>query len=66
MDAVLRAAEPIEPAHRGAFLEDFATELAKCPAGKMSQGSVYRVIREVQRRHFTPVVRTWDAVGKRP
>jgi hypothetical protein len=31
--AVMDAAAPIDPAHRGAFLEAVAAELAKCPRG---------------------------------
>jgi hypothetical protein len=63
MAAVMDAAAPLEPAHRDAFLQDIAAELAKCQE-QIGPGSVYRAIREVQRRHFTPA-RTWDAVGKR-
>ena len=64
MDAVLQAAAPIEPAHRDAFLRDIAAELAKCPAEELGPGSVFCIVRDVQRRHFTPL-RTWDAIGKR-
>jgi hypothetical protein len=64
MDAVMQAAAPIEPAHRDAFLRDIAAELAKCPAEELGPGSVFRIVRDVQRRHFTPL-RTWDAIGKR-
>ena len=65
MGAVMDAAAPIESAHRAAFLEDIAAELEKCPAGEIGPGSIYRIVREVQRRYFTPL-RTGDAVGKRP
>jgi hypothetical protein len=41
MDAVMRAATPIDPAQRGAFLRDIAIELAKCPE-ELGPGSVYR------------------------
>jgi hypothetical protein len=64
MDAVLRAAEPIDPASRSAFLEELAADLARYPTGEIGPGIIYRTIREVQRKFFVPL-RTQDAVGKR-
>jgi hypothetical protein len=50
VDAVVRAAQPLAPADRGAFLE----ELGRVLAGyrEIGDGQLYVVIREVQRRHF--------------
>ena len=66
MDMVLRAATAIDPASRSGFLEELAVALSRFPAGEIGPGSVYRAIRETQRKYFTPL-RTWDrdAVGKR-
>jgi len=50
MDTVLQAAAPVDRAQRAAFLRDIAAELAKCPE-QIGPGSIYRAIREVQRRY---------------
>ena len=47
MAAVMDAAVPIDPARRSAFLEALAAEPAKCPAGEIGPGSIYRAIRDV-------------------
>jgi hypothetical protein len=52
LDAVLRAAQPLAPADRGAFLEALAQALAGYQ--EIGDGQLYVVIREVQRRHFDP------------
>jgi hypothetical protein len=64
MVAVMDAAAPIDPAQRDAFLRDIAIELSKCPE-QIGPGSVYRTVREVQRRYVVTPLRTWDAIGKR-
>ena len=65
MDAVMQAAAPIDPARRGDFLEDLALELAKCP--EVGPGSVYRILRELQHKHFDPPQRAEinNVIGKR-
>jgi len=50
LDAVMRAAQPIAPHRRGAFLRDLADTLAV--AGELGDGIVARVCRETQRKHF--------------
>jgi hypothetical protein len=52
LDQIFRAAAPLTPAERAAFLEDLASALraAPCPG----DGQLYRTIREVQRRHWDP------------
>ena len=54
MDAIMRAAQPIDHDQRSAFLEAVAAELARCAA--LGDGSVYRVVRDVQRRFFHPPI----------
>jgi hypothetical protein len=51
LDAVYRAAGPIPPAVRGAFLEEVAQRLA---GRELGDGVVYRVVMEVQRRYWSP------------
>ena len=52
MDAVLRAARPLEPHVRGAFLEAMAQVLAAQP--ELGDGSVGRAIAATQRAFFDP------------
>ena len=52
MDSVLRAAAPLEPQDRSAFLEDLARELAALP--DIGDGALHRVIMSVQRKHWDP------------
>jgi hypothetical protein len=52
LDQIFRAAAPLTPAERVAFLEDLASVLREAPC--QGDGSLYRVIREVQRRHWDP------------
>ena len=52
LDAVLRAAEPLQPRDRGLFLEEVARELAALP--ELGDGALHRVFAQVQRKHFAP------------
>jgi hypothetical protein len=52
LDQIFRAAAPLEPAERAAFLEDLASVLRQTP--HQGDGHLYRTIREVQRRHYDP------------
>jgi hypothetical protein len=49
---VMDAARPLSPKARHAFLIDIARELAK--RHEFGPGSIHRLVREMQRRHFTP------------
>ena len=51
MIQVLRAAIPLPPDERGAFLQQVAAELQDQPIGN---GLVFRVVREVQQRFLEP------------
>jgi hypothetical protein len=51
LDAVYRAAGPIPPDVRGAFLEEVAQRLA---GHEIGDGAVYRVVMEVQRKFWSP------------
>jgi hypothetical protein len=51
MDAVLRAAQPLARVDRADFLEAVAARLAGTEPG---DGEVFRVVREEQRRFFSP------------
>jgi hypothetical protein len=50
--AIIRAATPLLPPDRVPFFEAVAHELARLP--EVGDGSLHRVIAEVQRRHFSP------------
>ena len=50
MDAVLRAAAPIAPELRDAFLVGVADALAKCAAERRGPGTLYCIVRDLQRR----------------
>jgi hypothetical protein len=52
LDAVLRAAEPLQPRDRGLFLEEVARELATLP--DIGDGALHRIIMTVQHKHFDP------------
>ena len=52
MNSVMRAAEPLQPRDRGAFLEALAQALRG--QRELGDGANYRAIREVQRKHFDP------------
>jgi hypothetical protein len=52
LDMVFRAAQPLAPRDRVAFLEDLANVLREAP--HLGDGELYRTIREIQRKH-------WDA-----
>jgi hypothetical protein len=51
LDQILRAAAPLTPSDRSAFLTDVATALRGQTLG---DGAVFRVVREVQERYFRP------------
>ena len=51
LDAVMRAAAPIEPASRGAFLEAVAARLAR--TSELGEGVVFRICAELQRQYFS-------------
>jgi hypothetical protein len=50
VDIVMRAAQPLDVADRDGFLRDVAAALAALP--ECGDGAVFRVVREIQRRHF--------------
>jgi hypothetical protein len=50
LDIVLAAAQPLAAKDRDAFLQDVAAALAALP--ERGDGAVFRVVREIQRRHF--------------
>ena len=52
LSAIVEAARPLEPNARAAFVEAVAVELARHPV--IGDGTVGRVVREVQRQHFSP------------
>jgi hypothetical protein len=52
LDAVFSAARPLAVASRDAFLLDLAVVLQE--QENLGDGAVFRVIREVQRKHFDP------------
>lgn len=49
---IFRAAAPLNPAERVAFLEELAATLRQAP--QQGDGQLYRTLRELQRRHFVP------------
>jgi hypothetical protein len=53
LDAVMRAAEPLEPHQRDAFLQAVAAELSHL-GDQIGPGSVHRVVRQLQRQYFDP------------
>jgi hypothetical protein len=53
MDAIMRAAGPLAPADRSAFLEAVAAGLRGREVG---DGLLHRVVAEVQRKFFDPPV----------
>jgi hypothetical protein len=63
LDAIHRAAWPLAPADRGAFLEAVAAALAQ--ERTLGDGVVYRVAVQVQRRFWTPPLAT-DGADARP
>jgi hypothetical protein len=50
LDIVLAAARPLDVAACDGFLQDVAAALTALP--ERGDGCVYRVVREIQRRHF--------------
>jgi hypothetical protein len=62
--AVFAAARPIPVGARDTFLLDLATALQG--QANLGDGTVFRLIREVQRRHFDPPLLNAHAVPHRP
>ena len=62
LDAVMRAAQPIEPANRGAFLEAVAARLAR--TSELGEGVVFRICAELQRLYFNAPMFDHDNGGK--
>jgi hypothetical protein len=58
LTAVFEAARPLAVASRDAFLLDLAAALQG--QEHLGDGTVFRLIREVQRRHFDPPLATDD------
>jgi hypothetical protein len=52
MAAVRRAAEPLEPDNRAAFLQEVATALAVVP--DIGDGQLHQLLASIQRRHWDP------------
>jgi hypothetical protein len=52
MQAVMRAAQPLEPHDRSAFLEEAARAIATQP--DLGVGSLHRLLASIQRKHFYP------------
>jgi hypothetical protein len=52
MDAIMRAARPIAPDRRDAFLQEVASSLVGC--SDIGPGIVHRVLAQVQRVHLDP------------
>jgi len=52
MSAIFAASYPLHANQRNSFLEACARELARLP--EIGDGSVYKVVMEVQRRFFDP------------
>jgi hypothetical protein len=50
LQQVMNACAPLPPDRRDAFLRQVASELASC--GEIGPGSVFRVIRDVQKQFF--------------
>jgi hypothetical protein len=51
LEQILRAAVPLAPADRSAFLADVAAALHGQTLG---DGAVFRIVREIQERYFRP------------
>jgi hypothetical protein len=63
LDAVMRAAAPLEQRDRSAFLEEVVRELARLPA--IGDGSLHRIIMTVQHKHFAPPRESGNYAGPR-
>jgi len=50
LSAIMRACDPLPPDRRGAFVQEVARMLGAC--GEIGPGSVFRVIRDVQKQFF--------------
>ena len=53
LDVVMAAARPLPVETRAAFLQDVAAALANCN-GNVGPGTIFRVCRDMQRKHFDP------------
>jgi hypothetical protein len=61
---VMRAAQPLAPKDRDAFLKDIAERLGGLP--HLGDGLVFQICREVQHRHFDPPAGDLDAYRRPP
>jgi hypothetical protein len=61
LEQILRAAAPLPPADRSAFLTDVATALRGQTLG---DGAVFRIVRDTQERYFHPPEFTAGGSGK--
>jgi hypothetical protein len=62
MTAIWAAARPLPPHARGAFLEDVANEISRHPT--LGDGSLHRLIMQIQKKHFDPPDFATDNGGK--
>jgi hypothetical protein len=62
LDAIFAAATPLQPQARENFLRELAQLLAAQP--ELGDGSLHRLLVEVQRRHFDPPAFATDNGGK--
>jgi hypothetical protein len=53
LDAVMNACRPLPVERRDAFLQEIVDALQRCN-GEVGPGSLHRIIRETQRKHFDP------------
>jgi hypothetical protein len=61
LEQIMRAAAPLAPSDRAAFLADVAAALHGLALG---DGAVFRVIREIQGRYFHPPEFAQGGCGK--
>jgi hypothetical protein len=62
LSAIMRAAQPLAPADRGAFLQAVAAALRSHP--EIGDGAVHRAVAEVQRQYFRPPLEGPGGVAK--
>jgi hypothetical protein len=62
LSAVMTAAAPINVERRNAFLQQIASELAKCD--EIGPGLIHRIVRETQRQFFDPPDLSVGASGR--
>jgi hypothetical protein len=62
LDAVMRAARPLDVRVRDQFLQEVASELQRC--GEIGPGALFKILRETQRRFFDPPILTHGRLAK--